>query len=189
MDPRVSLGCSVGSTQVGACVTEAQVPFQGWVLEAGSRPAQRAPTTCGGGKRVPACSELLRLLGEGSQRALHGLRVTADGSSTEGRRALSESAAFLKEVELDKQRCELVLQRLCMKTTVLFWNEESFIVEILLMRRGFGLEILGKHALVNFSVGSESQESICTAGDPGWVPGWEDPLEEGMKTHSRILAW
>jgi len=24
-----------------------------------------------------------------------------------------------------------------------------------------------------------------------WVqsPGWEDPLEEGMATHSRILAW
>ena len=189
VDPRVSLGRSVGSTQVGACVTEAQVPFQGWVFGAGSRPVQRAPTTCGGGKRALACSELLRLPGGGNQRALHGLRVTADGSSTEGCRALSESAAFLKEVELDKQRCELVLQRLFMKTTMLFWNQESFIVEILLMRRGFGLEILGKHALVYFSGGSDSKESTCSAGDPGWVPGWEDPLEVGMKTHSRILAW
>lgn len=35
VDPRVSLGCSVGSTQVGACVTEAQVPLQGWVFGAG----------------------------------------------------------------------------------------------------------------------------------------------------------
>ena len=22
-----------------------------------------------------------------------------------------------------------------------------------------------------------------------WSPGWEDPLEEGMVTHSSILAW
>ena len=22
-----------------------------------------------------------------------------------------------------------------------------------------------------------------------WSPGWEDPLEEGMATHSSILAW
>ena len=24
---------------------------------------------------------------------------------------------------------------------------------------------------------------------PGFVPGWEDPLEEGMATHSGIPAW
>ena len=30
-----------------------------------------------------------------------------------------------------------------------------------------------------------SQESTCSAGDLGW----EDPLEEGMATHSSILAW
>ena len=22
-----------------------------------------------------------------------------------------------------------------------------------------------------------------------WSPGWEDPLEEGMATHSNVLAW
>ena len=27
------------------------------------------------------------------------------------------------------------------------------------------------------------------AGDLGSTPGWEDPLEEEMVTHSRILAW
>ena len=30
------------------------------------------------------------------------------------------------------------------------------------------------------------------AGDArgqGLIPGWEDPLEEGMATHSRILSW
>ena len=32
------------------------------------------------------------------------------------------------------------------------------------------------------------KESACNAGDPGLVPGGEDPLEKGMATHSRILA-
>ena len=102
---------------------------------------------------------------------------------------LSDCAAFLKEVELDQQRCELVLWCLFIKTTVLFWSEESFTVEIVLMGRGLGLEVLGKHALVYFSGGSDGKESACQAGDPGRIPGWEDPLGEGMKTHSRILAW
>ena len=26
-------------------------------------------------------------------------------------------------------------------------------------------------------------------GHPGLIPGWEDPLEMGMATHSSILAW
>ena len=40
-----------------------------------------------------------------------------------------------------------------------------------------------------FPVGSGGKESACNAGD--WVRslGWEDPLEEGMATHSSILAW
>ena len=32
----------------------------------------------------------------------------------------------------------------------------------------------------------------ANAGDPrdvGSIPGWEDPLEKEMATHSRILAW
>ena len=27
------------------------------------------------------------------------------------------------------------------------------------------------------------------AGNPGLIPGWEDPLEKGMAAHSNILAW
>ena len=27
------------------------------------------------------------------------------------------------------------------------------------------------------------------ARDMGSIPGWEDPLEEGMATHSSVLAW
>ena len=29
----------------------------------------------------------------------------------------------------------------------------------------------------------------ANAGDMGLIPGWEEPLEEEMATHSRILAW
>ena len=30
---------------------------------------------------------------------------------------------------------------------------------------------------------------LANAGDMGLIPGWEEPLEEEMATHSRILAW
>ena len=33
------------------------------------------------------------------------------------------------------------------------------------------------------------KESACNAGDPGPIPGWADPLEKGMATHTSILAW
>ena len=36
---------------------------------------------------------------------------------------------------------------------------------------------------------SDSKESTYNAEDLGSVPGWEDPLEEGMATSSSILAW
>ena len=37
--------------------------------------------------------------------------------------------------------------------------------------------------------GSNRKESVCNAGDPSSIPGWEDPLGEEMATHSSILAW
>ena len=40
-----------------------------------------------------------------------------------------------------------------------------------------------------FPCGSNGKESTCNVGDLGLIPGWEDPLEEGMATHSSILAW
>ena len=40
-------------------------------------------------------------------------------------------------------------------------------------------------AFTGFPGGSDGRESACSAGDPGW----EDPLEKGMATHSSILAW
>ena len=33
------------------------------------------------------------------------------------------------------------------------------------------------------------EEPACDAGDKVWSLGQEDPLEEGMATHSTILAW
>ena len=32
-------------------------------------------------------------------------------------------------------------------------------------------------------------KSPCNAGDAGSIPGSEDPLEEGMATHSTVLVW
>ena len=43
---------------------------------------------------------------------------------------------------------------------------------------------------LGFSQGGK--ESACNAGaarDVGLIPGSEDSLEEGMETHSGILAW
>ena len=43
--------------------------------------------------------------------------------------------------------------------------------------------------LKSFSGGSDSKESAGNAGDVGWIPGSEDPLEKEMANHSSILAW
>ena len=40
-----------------------------------------------------------------------------------------------------------------------------------------------------FPGASDGKESVCNMGDLASVLGWEDPLEEGMATHSSILAW
>ena len=40
-----------------------------------------------------------------------------------------------------------------------------------------------------FPGSSDGKESACTAGDPGSIPGWEDPLKNEMAAHSSILAW
>ena len=43
--------------------------------------------------------------------------------------------------------------------------------------------------VVGFPGTSDGKESACSAGDPGLIPGQEDPLEKGMATHASILAW
>ena len=42
---------------------------------------------------------------------------------------------------------------------------------------------------MDFLGGSDSKESTCNVGDLDSIPGLEDPLEEGMATHSSILTW
>ena len=41
---------------------------------------------------------------------------------------------------------------------------------------------------LGFPCGSDDKESAFNARDLGLIPGLEDPLEEGMATHSTILA-
>ena len=42
---------------------------------------------------------------------------------------------------------------------------------------------------LGFPRGSDDKESACSAGDQVQSLSWEDPLEKGMATDSRILAW
>ena len=36
---------------------------------------------------------------------------------------------------------------------------------------------------------SDGKVSACNTGDPGLIPGSEDPLEKEMATYSSTLAW
>ena len=42
---------------------------------------------------------------------------------------------------------------------------------------------------MGFPGAQDGEESTCSAGDLGLIPGLEGPLEEGMATHTSILAW
>ena len=55
----------------------------------------------------------------------------------------------------------------------------------------FGIYIYEYQSKVNggFPGSSDGKESAFNSGDPGSIPGLEDPLEKEMATHSSILAW
>ena len=53
---------------------------------------------------------------------------------------------------------------------------------------GSGRFPLPTPVFLGFPGGSDGKESACHEGDMGSILGWEDPLEEGMATHSSILA-
>ena len=58
------------------------------------------------------------------------------------------------------------------------------------MYKGISLEKgQATQVFLGFPGGSDSKQSACSVGDMGLIPRWEDPLEEGMATHSFILAW
>ena len=40
-----------------------------------------------------------------------------------------------------------------------------------------------------FPGGSDGKESACNVGDPGSIPGLDDPLEKEMATGSSVLVW
>ena len=48
--------------------------------------------------------------------------------------------------------------------------------------------IVISHSMWGFPGGSEVKASAWNAGDPGLIPGSEDPLEKEMETHFSILA-
>ena len=50
----------------------------------------------------------------------------------------------------------------------------------------FSLQKIPRSEIGDF--GSNSKESSCNAGDQGSIPGWDNPLEKEMPTHSNILA-
>ena len=43
--------------------------------------------------------------------------------------------------------------------------------------------------MCHFPGGSDGKESVYNAGDPGSSPGLGRSLENGLATHSSILAW
>ena len=53
----------------------------------------------------------------------------------------------------------------------------------------FGREGTLKFFSCGFPGGSDDKKSACSVGDLGPVPGMGRSLEEGMATHSSILAW
>ena len=53
----------------------------------------------------------------------------------------------------------------------------------------YKLPIVKLSTFLGFPCGSADKESACNVGDLGLIPGREDPLEEGMATHSSISAW
>ena len=61
----------------------------------------------------------------------------------------------------------------------------TFYIRLLSLNRIFWSYI---HITDGFPGGSVGKEPACNAGDLGSIPGWEDPLEEGMATPSSILA-
>ena len=61
--------------------------------------------------------------------------------------------------------------------------EEFFIIKMQ------GKEITMRYSHGSFPGGSDGKASVCNVGDPGSIPGSEDPLKKEMAIHSSTLAW
>ena len=62
-------------------------------------------------------------------------------------------------------------------------------MEVRLVLKKLKMKKIIKIMQIGFPDGSDGKESACDVGDPGLIPGQEDPLEKEMATHSNILAW
>ena len=51
------------------------------------------------------------------------------------------------------------------------------------------MDLLESSASWGFLVAQTIKNLTANAGDPGSIPGWEDPLEKGMAAHPSIFAW
>ena len=66
--------------------------------------------------------------------------------------------------------------------------DSSFLVLLSHLLR-YRTDVSGRDMMALIASGSNSTESVCNEGHLVWCLGQEDPLEKGMATHSRILAW
>ena len=53
----------------------------------------------------------------------------------------------------------------------------------------YRIDLLALFVFLDLPGGSDGKTSACKLETWVWSLGWEDPLEEGMATHSSILAW
>ena len=66
---------------------------------------------------------------------------------------------------------------------------QETLVRLSVRKFPWGRDRLPTPMFLDFPGGSDGKESACSAGDLGLISGLEDPLEEGMATHSSVLAW
>ena len=67
-------------------------------------------------------------------------------------------------------------------------GEQSIPKTILHPERDSGMLLLNS-VQWTFQVAQRVKNLSANAGDTGLIPGWGNPLEEDMATHSSILSW
>ena len=70
-----------------------------------------------------------------------------------------------------------------------FYNKEGKPLTSHLSIFDFTIQQIESSSYMLGTGGSDGKESACSSGDPGSIPGQEDPLDKEMATHSSILDW
>ena len=95
------------------------------------------------------------------------------------RKSLSGNFCFNFKIE-DKATCWKI------QTVHLTPNGEiSWLMKFRTPRQGLGTNL----RLMRASLVPQMVKNLQQCRRPSWIPGWENPLEKGMATHSTILAW